>query len=459
MITIDKVFKGHTPVDQRKFIRLFLSREKAKYPKVNIPCVGAFTLVKSAIEAGYKPEQITCSDISLYSSLLGYYFMDKPISELNFSVVPEIADEYNALTEDVDRIAFLFYQMKRCQYKAIYAEQMMREELEHEKDAVIATFKKELLEIKPTYRGITYYQGDLRAELTPRPDTITIINPPVITRGYTKMFNFAEFIKYDYPVQEFVWSKEYIPLFEKTIQIDSPFVWYRFKNSDGIDSKHIIFAKEYPKRWDYWLINKPEFYPYPKILKSMKHKPPAPLKDVQMYNEEEIRPDSKIRIFKIKEENALYYRGLFVHKLGTVKAEVYVAVTVDGKLMGTAGFMLNKALRLTVDYVFESYAFSTPSARYPALGRLLMMFLTCRDTRRFLQNCFPKNQFYQFNSFKTTCLSKYNRVKKNNGLMEIEECIREGNFFKIHYATKFWDRSYADCIAIWLKEIADGKKY
>ena len=191
----------------------------------------------------------------------------------------------------------------------------------------------------------------------------------------------------------------------------------------------------------------------------MKHKKPEPLKDVPMFADQDITPDSKITLMKIKEENALYYRGLFVHKLGIVKAEVYVGVLVDGRLMGTAGFMLNKALRLTGDEVFESYAFSTPSKRYPALGRLLMMFLTCRDTRTFLMNCFPKNQFYQFNYFKTTCLSKYSKVKKNNGLMEIENRVREGNFFKIHYRTKFWNRSYADCVAVWQKEIEDGKKY
>jgi len=57
-LQIQKIFLGSVPSNQRKFaIKLFEHLNK-DYPVFISPTCGQFGLVKCAIEAGYKPENI-----------------------------------------------------------------------------------------------------------------------------------------------------------------------------------------------------------------------------------------------------------------------------------------------------------------------------------------------------------------------------------------------------------------
>jgi hypothetical protein len=456
-VLTDKIFLGHTPSDQRKFILDYLKKNHDKFEKVHVPCCGTFSLVKTAIEAGYKPSDITCSDISLFSTLLGYFIMGKPISEMGFKMSPLVEAEYNTYQTEDQKVAFLLYIMKREQYKPLYYEQIRRNQLEFAQKDAMAQFTKQILDLKERYHGILYFVEDIREAIAEKPATITIINTPVIAKGYTKMFDFHSEIDFDPQIAEFNWGKEYKDLFEKSTQLESTFIWYRFKHLKGIDSKYVVYAKQYPKRWDYWLINKPEEYKDERIVKRMPYKNITPIKGMPMFTEGDITESSQVRIIPITEENALYYRDLYAHKLGATRAETYVGMIIDGKLFGTAGFMMRDALSMKCNYVFESYAFSTVNPKYPDLGRLLMMCLTSRQTRDFLYSQYPKNRIYRLDAFKTTCLSKYRKVKKNNGLMKIVERVKLANFYKISYFTDFWDRSYNDCVKVWLDELKNGR--
>lgn len=51
-----------------------------------------------------------------------------------------------------------------------------------------------------------------------------------------------------------------------------------------------------------------------------------------IFDDSEITDESKIEILEVDKETCLYYRDLFVHKLGTTKAECYYLMLIDGKL-------------------------------------------------------------------------------------------------------------------------------
>jgi len=58
---------------------------------------------------------------------------------------------------------------------------------------------------------------------------------------------------------------------------------------------------------------------------------------------------------------------------------------------------------------------------------------------------------------KTTCLSKYRKVKLNNGILPVtfREKLKKGQFadmYRIVYQVDWYDRTYADCINLYLKE-------
>jgi hypothetical protein len=68
-------------------------------------------------EAGFLADQIWTSDVSLLSSLLGYYYADLPLASLGFSLAPfwpelpepqrDVGADYDALTDDSNRLTFL----------------------------------------------------------------------------------------------------------------------------------------------------------------------------------------------------------------------------------------------------------------------------------------------------------------------------------------------------------------
>ena len=59
-------------------------------------------------------------------------------------------------------------------------------------------------------------------------------------------------------------------------------------------------------------------------------------KKFPIYNDEEITEESKISILKVDRDTALYYRDLFVHKLGTTQAQQYYLFLIDGRVVITA---------------------------------------------------------------------------------------------------------------------------
>jgi len=205
----DKLFLGHTPSEARKFIVYFLKKNKEKYPKVHIPCAGEFSLVKCALDAGYKPQDISCSDICLFTTLLGNYFAGKPITTAFFHTSERCAKDLSEYDDEGHKIAVLMFYMKIHQYRDYFFEQLKLEAILDDKKVFIEQMYQKLKKMKEVYGGIDYFEEDLRDAIVEKKDTITIINPPAFAKGYEKMFNFKADIQFETKVPEFSLNKEY----------------------------------------------------------------------------------------------------------------------------------------------------------------------------------------------------------------------------------------------------------
>ncbi len=462
---LNKVFLGDTPSDQRKFLTAAFRFLKDKYPTVVLPAVGQFTLAKCAIEAGYERENIFTSDISLYSSLLGYIYSGKRIDDLNPVLAEEYRGRYEACQSETEKAAYLIWLMKTKQLKTgIVYERLVYDDLIERREIHIARIASKLEAFRSYYRGINYEVADLR-KIVVRNDTPTLvaINPPVFRNGYAKMFDFDNAIKWDSGVAEFDFQKEYKALYEQTKALPSPYIWYRWRSVEGFDPREVIFAKEYDiDKRDYWLCTKPE------ILKDFKYnrtvdfmtstglKPyPAPV----FTDGGKLTEHSKISFVSVSEDVALYYRDLFAHKLGNTHAEQYFLMLIDGQVFATVGFMTTALFRLESDRVFENYGFNAPVKNLPRANRLLMMAITCKEFGDVIRRHASKvNRIYKLNGLRTTCLSKYRKVKLNNGILDVESCerIREGKpnggMYKIVYDTAFHDLTLVQVVSKFLME-------
>ena len=468
-LQLNKIFLGHTPETQRKYLYLVFKHLKEKYPKLIIPAVGQFTLVKCAIEAGYERKNIYTSDCSLFSSLLGYLFSDQSISSLSFGFEgtqeEDIQRDYSELTNDTERVAFVIYVMKLAQMSKVHYQKLMFEDLIENRKKHINEIISQIVPMRDYFKGINYEVKDLRNELVERsPDTILVINPPVFAKGYTKMFDFKGYISYDSGIEEFDFKKEYLALYDKSKSFNYPSIWYRFRDTEGFNEDEIIFAKEYDvDKKDYWLITKPEVlkdFPYYKQVIGFKAKNLQPSKYPLFGKEDRISENSTIKFVNVPEEVSLYYRDLFAHRLGNTGAEHYYLMLVDDKVFSTVGFTTSKLFRLQTDYIFENFGFSVSVDAYPHANRLLMMMITCKEMGDVIhKTTSSKNRIYNLTGMRTTCLSKYRSIKTHQGILDrLSREQMPNGMYKIQAGTKWHDRDFSETLKIFLKENEIGHK-
>lgn len=436
---LDTIFYGNTPTEQRKYLLYLIKylKEKKGYEKVIIPCVGQFAMAKVAIEAGYKKENIYTSEISLFSCLLGYLYSGKEIKSLNFKLSEFLKKEYDEQRDEISRVALIFYFMKLKQLENLNKNFYMNEIYKNfhlKKEEYIEKLKSALISYRDFYSGINFKVEDLRDEICQDYDekTLVLVNPPAFSKGYTKMFDFGEDIEFDVGVEEFNLKKEYLNLYNLSKEKVAGYIWYKYQNVDGLPAEDVMFAKEYTKiRYDFWLYTKAnKLFEEDGIKKDLKLKNPSVILKVKesiIPIDYKITENSKVTFKVVNEKVALYYRDLFAHRLGNTKAELYVLMFIDGYVFGTIGFHLAEARRMASDEMFEVFGFNAPLKNHKKANRLLMMCITTKQFKEFIYNSQKTNRFFEFKGFKTTCLSKYRKVKLNNGLLNIRDRTKEPN--------------------------------
>ena len=95
--TQPSLFLGATPAPARDYLQRVFAAARGKYTRVVVPCAGRFSGPLMALRAGFKPEQIEASDISLFSGLIGALVAGTDCRELGASTDIPYLPEINAL--------------------------------------------------------------------------------------------------------------------------------------------------------------------------------------------------------------------------------------------------------------------------------------------------------------------------------------------------------------------------
>ena len=72
LIAPDPIFKGITSSGARKSVKRILDERGDTIDRYVVPCVGQFTIPEALVNGGVDPSRIQASDITLFSSTLGY---------------------------------------------------------------------------------------------------------------------------------------------------------------------------------------------------------------------------------------------------------------------------------------------------------------------------------------------------------------------------------------------------
>ena len=472
-MNLSSIFLGGVPSEQRKYLRVLLEHLIRKgVRKIHIPCTGRFTIVKTAIEAGFERENIYSSDISLFSSLLGYLYAGKKIEDLPFSLVEdEHREVYYKLETDVEKVAYIMVLMKICQLRPeVYYERTFIEELESNIEKYTKQMVETLEKSIEQFKGIHYDILDVRQYFSDEvydKDTVIIMNPPAFAKGYEKMFNFGKYIKYLVPVAEFNFDKEYQGIYEFSRNCVSPYIWYTSKEAmvRTLPAEEIIYAKENSiEKYSYILTPHLHFLEDFDLKYYVEYKKGVgEIPQYQLYpKDRDLTLDDKISIKSISKETALYYRDLFAHRLGSTVAELYFGIFVNGDLLSVSGFNTSFLRRLQENYIFENFCFSTSHDKYENLNRLGMMCLVSGQFKNYLITDALKNSSYvDLKTFKTVCLTKYRKSKLNNRLLTLthSERVESNGTYKLTYEQEFYmDRTYQRCLELFLSDDVRIKK-
>ena len=76
-------FLGTLVAQEQKFLKpLIENARKQGYTRFVEPCAGAFAMSHIAAQCGYKPSEIEASDVSMFTSIMGYAITGKSLEEL-----------------------------------------------------------------------------------------------------------------------------------------------------------------------------------------------------------------------------------------------------------------------------------------------------------------------------------------------------------------------------------------
>lgn len=462
----DILFKGVPRSPTRGFTAAALRQLRPE--KAIIPCAGAFALASTAVQAGIAPKNIYCCDITLYSSVLGYYYSDDPIFPVQLHSLSELAflapyleesaaSQVAAVTVGIRLIQLLsksdsVYRAHRLRDMVLRIEEMI------EQARAAAERNRKLL---GGLHYITEDMWDLLARHVDDETAVILCNPPRYTGGYDKMYEgVGEHFIWDAPrVQQFTANDypiltQYLGHARATVLL-----YYSTPTVGGGDP-----APAWGAPWVSVFAARPRTGVSAAINWVVANRPltsalarqdtgrPAVKPPYPVLLDEEIAPDSVLEVRTEGRAVAEYYRDLLVHNLPASNAERWFVLLLDGRLLAVGGMTTKDWLAGSGSEVPKLvYLFTAPHKRYKRLQKLALLAVTStwfydRLDRNDLRDAPPY--------VSTTMLSNYPEVKTARGILRLREReeINQGGFrYRLVYDGDVIARTAADTLGEWFR--------
>lgn len=462
----DILFKG-VP---RRFTRGYTAEvlERVRPRKVVIPCVGAYALATTVVEAGVPASAIECCDISLYSSVIGHYLSGRPF-RLRAQGQYEWLNEW--MTDAAGQVAAVTVGIRLCQYAAkrdtLYTRERVREVRERA-EVYIGQARAAAEAMHGKLGGLSYRAEDmwdlLRRNVEhdnqwQRENTVLLVNPPRYSGGYVKMYEGVEaafdwdepmvsqFSEADYPrLMDYLRAGPLALMYYATPanQPEDPAVEW------GAPWKGVFAARPKMGRTAAinWIVsNKPDILDEKLQRADVEDNIPAKYK---LARERRVTADTDLRVIPESKEVASYYRDLFIHNLGHLNAERYKVLLVDGELMSTVGLHLqNLRAGGSMQGVAKlRFAMTVRNSFHPKLHKLALMCV--------VSSWFWSDELSDIEplpvSVQTTMLTKHPEVKTARGIMELKgrEFDKQAQLNKLTYYADIIVRTPKETIEAWI---------
>lgn len=459
-----QLFLGTTVSPVREFVADRI--DPKRHDRVILPCVGRWAVATAAADrAG--AERIQASDLSLFSSVIGY--LADPTKDLQALDI-RIPDGMGKFTADAgDEVEWAAGVLLTVKFLSSPAKSAFDQELRNEfwrnarayRDHVTEGLRQQVERLA----GVSYEVADVRVvteELVlAEPDDAArcfyYVNPPGYKGGYTKMYGVAERMMWEPRLETGEFDPdEAFGLLASLSDSPATVLGYVHHGDDAAPGGWVKLMAHSPKagRVDYIVANRDpdgaRLTIPPKHDRDPKRWP--------VYNEQEIRPDSRIEFVKVDKDTALHYRDLFVHRLGQSSSQWYGLMLIDGRVVTAFGLLPRALIQGISPYLSEVFGISMTSLRYKRIGKLFMLALTSGDFKRWAQATWPNLLLnYEPHGIETASPTLHHEGKTDRGVLKLERRVELPNGgFQLLYTGPFrLDDTFADVMAEWHRKFGN----
>lgn len=446
-----------TPVEQRFIAVLLKNAHKQGYTRFVEPCAGAFAMSHIAAQCGYKPSEIEASDVSMFTSIMGYAITGQSLEELEIRADGFTNEEL--LDPAVALYAWKYLKATRNAGREYGYELMV--DLEARREYYIDSLRAQLDRAKQLLHGMSYRPLDMWKHLEEcydDPHCIVIANPPTYTAGFEKWYDTGGRMTWKEPEYGIFDPKTGLTeLYDKMSDAKCLLMCYE-ENAPGLTAGHPVFAR-YGVRDGinvYLTTNRPDeatMLAEGKMITRPNEGKLEPLDCSILPRDYEITRKSKIQITQIERTAAQYYRKLWTHNFVGSAAPINMAVLIDGKLAGVFG-LDKSALTMGAfgtqvsDAVFLMYGMTVPHKTY-RLGRLLQMLT---QSKALIMSICTDLEKEKAKTLKTVQMTKYPESKEMRGLMELTKKVPDKKMgWRLTYESPLYDRTNEETLDEWLR--------
>lgn len=446
-----------TPVEQRFIAVLLKNAHKQGYTRFVEPCAGAFAMSHIAAQCGYKPSEIEASDVSMFTSIMGYAITGQSLEELEIRADGFTNEEL--LDPAVALYAWKYLKATRNAGREYGYELMV--DLESRREYYIDSLRTQLDRAKQSLNGMSYRPLDMWKHLETcydDPHCLVVANPPTYAAGFEKWYDTGGCMTWKEPEYGIFDPKTGLTeLYDKMNDAKCLLMCYE-ENAPGLTAGHPVFAR-YGVRDGinvYLTTNRPDeatMLAEGKMITRPNEGKLEPLDCSILPRDYEITRKSKIQITQIERTAAQYYRKLWTHNFVGSSAPINMAVLIDGKLAGVFG-LDKSALTMGAfgtqvsDAVFLMYGMTVPHKTY-RLGRLLQMLT---QNKALIMSICTDLEKEKAKTLKTVQMTKYPESKEMRGLMELTKKVPDKKMgWRLTYESPLYNRTNEETLDEWLR--------
>jgi hypothetical protein len=445
----------------------FGKAHQAGYTRFIEPASGGLAMCHLSQQAGWPSSHMEASDVTLFSTVLGYSIMSRSLDDLEIRIQGfEDHDLLDPATVIWAQAVCRAQARSHQYYWSEIAKSMLFRKAEH-----IAEVQSSLDRASTLLSGLSYRPMDLFEHLNEAmqdPKALISLNPPSTGGGYEKFFNTGDRVSWKEPLYSMFDPVEGYARLDGYMQSSSALLAIYEENQGGHQVQGAFVArgsgrkaptdKGIARSINYYIVsNRPdEFQKYTGgiLVEPWSPSPVQPGSWPLLPSDYEITTDTQVTIDHLPISIADYYRSLWTHKFVGAPVARNMGLFLDGHLFGVMGFdpaYINNAGRFgkEASSVCIQYGMTVPSSHL-RLNRLLGRLALCRDT---LFMVLSHVEMYRCDTLITSQMSPYPESKEYRGIMKMVKRKPDPlHGYRLTYQAPISDMSWQQALSVFLED-------